>query len=57
MLSKLRMLNRVGNTMVQKQRTFMPVTQRFIMQDLGLDSNSLAVRETSGSGAVDLWKA
>ena len=57
MLSKLRMLNRVGNTMVQKQRVFMPVTQRFILQDLGLDSNSLAVRETSGSGAVDLWKA
>ena len=32
------------------------VTQRFYMKEMGLDSESLAMIEFKGDGAVDLWK-
>ena len=53
MLSKVLLTNRMAFS-----RALVPAANRTYIDKLGLDSNSLAVREEEGqkAGAVDLWK-
>ena len=53
------MLNRFGAQCMKTQMVMPAASSRTYMKDLGLDSQSLAVREESGEtgGEVALWKA
>ena len=58
MLSKLRILNRIGRKCVSPQ-IMGAVPQRLYLEKIGLDSTSLAKMHEAGekAGEVDLWKA